>query len=53
MLFLSKDLRHSPITKDSTGKNDYKRIVKRVATDMIIRGKVSLPLSHEHKASDR
>lgn len=39
MLFLSKDLRHSPITAGTTGRNEYKRAVKRVATDMITRGK--------------
>lgn len=41
MLFLAKDLRHSAITAGITGKNDYKRVVKRVAHDMITRGKVS------------
>lgn len=39
MLFLAKDLRHSPITKGISGKNEYKRVVKQVARDMITRGK--------------
>ena len=36
---LTKTHRHSPITAGVTGRNEYKRIVKRVATDMITRGK--------------
>lgn len=38
--FLATDLRHSPITAGIEGKNEYKRVVKRVAQDMITRGKV-------------
>ncbi|KIM96666.1 hypothetical protein OIDMADRAFT_44293 [Oidiodendron maius Zn] len=37
--FLSKDLRHSPITEGVVGKNEYRRVVKQVAQDMITRGK--------------
>jgi len=39
MLFLSKDLRHSPVTAGITGKNEYRRKVKQVAEMMMIRGK--------------
>ncbi|KKY17697.1 putative pyoverdine dityrosine biosynthesis [Phaeomoniella chlamydospora] len=37
--FLAKDLRHSPVTAGIVGKNEYRRVVKRVAQDMITRGK--------------
>lgn len=34
--------RHSPITAGIVGKNEYKRVVKQVAQDMITRGKVRI-----------
>ncbi|TVY73421.1 Spore wall maturation protein DIT1 [Lachnellula suecica] len=37
--FLAKDLKYSPVTAGVIGKNEYRRAVKRVAQDMIIRGK--------------
>jgi pyoverdine/dityrosine biosynthesis protein Dit1 len=40
IIFLSKDMRHSPITAGVTTKRDYRKVVKRVAHDMITRGKV-------------
>ena len=36
--------RHSPVTAGIKGRNEYKRAVKRVATDMITRGKVRFTL---------
>ncbi|RFU79330.1 pyoverdine biosynthesis [Trichoderma arundinaceum] len=39
IIFLNKDLRYSPVTANVTTKGEYKRTVKRVANDMITRGK--------------
>ncbi|KAK1237340.1 hypothetical protein MKX08_002965 [Trichoderma sp. CBMAI-0020] len=39
IIFLSKDMRHSPITAGVTTKREYRTVVKRVAHDMITRGK--------------
>ncbi|KAK4078961.1 hypothetical protein Trihar35433_66 [Trichoderma harzianum] len=39
IIFLNKDLRYSPVTANVTTKGEYKRTVKRVASDMITRGK--------------
>lgn len=45
IMFLNKDLRYSPVTANVTTKGEYKRTVKRVANDMITRGKVCSYLS--------
>ena len=39
IIFLTKDLKHSPIALNATSQHHYKRVVKRVAHDMITRGK--------------
>lgn len=41
--FLTKDLKHSPITAGVKSNQEYRRVVKRVAHDMITRGKVCYP----------
>lgn len=38
-MFLEKDLRYSSVTAGATSNRDYKRAIKRVAAEIITRGK--------------
>ena len=47
--FLQKDLKHSSLAKDASGRRlsgwKYKAVIKKIALAMIERGKVSLPIT--------
>jgi pyoverdine/dityrosine biosynthesis protein Dit1 len=38
-MFLEKDLRHCSVTAEATSNRNYKRTVKRIAAEIITRGK--------------